>query len=165
MIAVRRLEPHEGELFRRIRLEALTRSPEGFASTAEEEGAKDPAYFFGRLSAGGTVFVALDGETAVGMAGFGQEAGTVKAHKATLWGMYVAPEVRGQGVAEALIGAVMDHARANGVEQILLTVKAVNERAWRVYERLGFERWGLEPRSLRSPDGTYYDDIHMWARL
>ena len=165
MITVRRLEPHEGALFRQIRLEALTRSPEGFASTADEEGAKSPAYFSGRLVEGGAVFAAFDGTTCVGMAGFGQEAGWQKAHKATLWGMYVAPEARGTGAAEALIGAVMDHGRANGVELLQLTVKSVNQRAWRVYERLGFERWGLEPRSLRSPDGEYFDDVHMWKAL
>jgi RimJ/RimL family protein N-acetyltransferase len=162
MITVRRLEPHEGALFRRIRLEALSRSPEGFASTAEEEGAKDAAYFSGRLVEGGCVFVALDGDTPVGMVGFDREAGQQKAHKGTLRGMYVAPEARGTGTAEALIGAVFDHARANGVEQVQLTVKAVNERAWRVYERLGFIRWGVEPQSLRSPQGEYFDDVHMW---
>jgi hypothetical protein len=54
------------------------------------------------------------------------------------------------------------HARAQGVEQVLLTVKAANERAWRVYERLGFTRWGVEPRALRSPGGEYFDDVHMW---
>ena len=61
----------------------------------------------------------------------------------TVWG-----RSRGLGAGEALTRRVIEHARARGAEELLLAVFEDNDRAIRLYRKLGFEhvtRAGLEP--------------------
>ena len=51
---------------------------------------------------------------------------------------YVRPEARGQGIGKALLGALIEPARANGLDHISLEVLLRNAEARRLYERLGF---------------------------
>lgn len=54
--------------------------------------------------------------------------------------VYVEPGLRGAGVGTALVEAAVAHARDDlGARRIYLEVEAANERARRLYERLGFE--------------------------
>jgi len=160
---VRRFRPDEAAAFRAVRLDALTTSPEFFASVLADESERDEAYYAARL-AEQPVWGVFDGEAPVGMAGLNVHEGERKRHKATLWGMYVSPAARGSGVAARLIEAVVDHARAEGLQQVLLTCMAVNTRARALYERLGFVQYGLEPRALRIGDEVF-DDTLMVRRL
>ncbi len=50
---------------------------------------------------------------------------------------YVGPEVRGHGVADALLAATAAHAAANGGTYVRLSVAADNHRAQRFYARAG----------------------------
>ncbi|MEV0704251.1 GNAT family N-acetyltransferase [Saccharopolyspora sp. NPDC050389] len=52
----------------------------------------------------------------------------------------VAPEAAGNGVGQALVEAVIDRARADGMERVVLCVRDSVEPAQRLYRRLGFER-------------------------
>lgn len=52
----------------------------------------------------------------------------------------VAPEARGRGVGEALMGLVLDRFRDLGAEAIVLSSLADMKAAHRVYGRLGFVR-------------------------
>ncbi|HZZ36451.1 MAG TPA: GNAT family N-acetyltransferase [Caulobacteraceae bacterium] len=162
-LTVRPFRPDEAMLFRTLRLEALQVGAEFYGTDHDDEAAKDDAWFAAQL-AHGVVFAAFDGETPIGMAGLRQEAGRRKAHKATLWGMYVSPPARGAGAAPALVEAVLDHARAQGLSQVLLTVMARNARARALYARKGFSDWGCEPAAIRI-DEEAFDDIHMIRRL
>ncbi|WP_336133378.1 GNAT family N-acetyltransferase [Natronomonas amylolytica] len=58
--------------------------------------------------------------------------------------LYVAPNWRGEGVADALIEAAVDVARGQDLplDRLLLDVDRDNERAYAFYERHGFEPWG-----------------------
>ena len=58
---------------------------------------------------------------------------------AWLISMWVAPEVRGRGVGEALIAAVVEWARASGARRLLLDVGDHNRPAIALYARMGFE--------------------------
>ena len=69
------------------------------------------------------------------------------------------------GVAGKLVAGVITHARSEGVEILLLAVNAANLRAIRLYELAGFVQYGLEPRALKQPDGTYSDDELYWLPL
>ena len=53
------------------------------------------------------------------------------------------------------------NAPAMGYTQMELGVYSDNERAIRLYETLGFERWGVLRCAFRLPDGTYRDEIQM----
>ena len=58
--------------------------------------------------------------------------------------LYVVPEHRGAGVADALLEAAVDLAREQDLplDRLLLAVDPENERAYAFYERHGFEPWG-----------------------
>ena len=54
--------------------------------------------------------------------------------------LFVVPEARGGGVAEALIAACRDRARAHGAIALQWETALDNERAQKVYDRVGGER-------------------------
>jgi putative acetyltransferase len=58
--------------------------------------------------------------------------------------MYTRPAVRGQRVGSAVLQAITDLARRNGVQTLLLETGEAQgfEGAWRLYERSGFSRRG-----------------------
>ncbi len=51
-----------------------------------------------------------------------------------------------------------------GVEQVLLSVTATQTAAIGLYQSLGFESFGLEPRALKIGD-RYVDEDHMILRM
>jgi GNAT superfamily N-acetyltransferase len=54
--------------------------------------------------------------------------------------LFVAPVARGGGVAEALVAACVEECRARGAATLTWQTAKDNERAQRVYERIGAER-------------------------
>ena len=60
----------------------------------------------------------------------------------------VVPNARGKGVGSALLGALLDRARAEGYGAISLSVDCNNAGAIELYERHGFERVGEEDDSV-----------------
>ena len=48
-----------------------------------------------------------------------------------------------------------------GYEQAELTVVSGNDRAYHLYESLGFKECGRMPNANRYDDGSYSDDIYM----
>ena len=163
-IVIRQLHADESAVYRAVRLEALTVAADYYASALEDEAGKDDAWYAANL-AGSPVWVAFDGDTPIGMAGLLRQTGVKKQHKGTLWGMYVAPSVRGQGVGESLVAAILDHAKAEGLEQVLLTCMRGNGPAVRLYERMGFIQFGIEPNALKASEGVYFDDVMMIRML
>jgi len=161
-LQIRLLTPGDAASYRAIRLAGLKDTPEAFGSTFEAEAAKPLAWFFDRLTAS-QIFGAFRGSALLGVAGFAAREGAKEAHKGLLWGMYVRPEARGSGVAHRLVEAVVDFARPR-VELIQLSVVVGNERARRLYARLGFVEYGIEKNSLKF-GGKYYDEILMAKQL
>ncbi len=84
-------------------------------------------------------------------------------HKGVIWGMFVQPESRGTGLGSSLLVEVLDHAKRT-VEEVCLTVVATNTAAIRLYERAGFERYGLERRALKV-GVDYHDEVLMALSL
>lgn len=63
-------------------------------------------------------------------------------HSRQLSQIYIASTHRGHGVAHALMSWSIETARADGADELLLTVWEENPRAMRFYEKLGFEHVG-----------------------
>jgi RimJ/RimL family protein N-acetyltransferase len=104
-------------------------------------------------------FVALDGDHVVGWADiFPAWADAVK-HCGSL-GMGVMAAYRGQGIGERLLRACLAKAQTKGMTRVELQVRSDNERAIRLYERLGFAHEGTLRRAMRFDD-TYYDALQM----
>lgn len=53
--------------------------------------------------------------------------------------VYICPEHRGQGIFERILSTVEDAAQAEGAKELRLYVEQNNQRAIRVYHRVGFE--------------------------
>ena len=68
-----------------------------------------------------------------------------QAHAATLTTNFVAPWARGHGLAKRLTQAVEDEARTAGFRILNLDVRETQDAAIRLYEDLGFKRWGTHP--------------------
>jgi ribosomal protein S18 acetylase RimI-like enzyme len=157
-LAVRRLGPTDAEAYRAIRLSALRTEPDAFGSTHELEAARPLEHFAERLATS-HVFAADDGTALVGMVGLWPQNGPKDAHKGLVWGFYVEPWARRHGVARALLAALLA-AAPDVVEQLHLSVVATNAGAIALYESVGFTRYGLEPRALKSASG-YVDEVLM----
>jgi RimJ/RimL family protein N-acetyltransferase len=155
---IRPLHPDEALLFRDIRLEALRLHPDAFGADFDTEAANDLAFFSQRLAAN-VVFGGFHEEALLGIAGFMPKSGIKSAHKGMLWGMYVRPQARRSGLSRRLVEAVLTHARQH-VEQLELSVEAGNVAARRLYAAVGFEVYGIEPRSLKVR-GRYLDEVLM----
>lgn len=72
----------------------------------------------------------------------------------------VAPRGRGSGLAQELLGWMLEQARGCGAEALLLEVRADNVPARRLYDRGGFQQIGLR-RAYYQPEGV--DAIVMRA--
>lgn len=160
---VRALTPEDAAAYRPLRLEALRDAPSAFASSVEEEAARDLAATRQRLQAGpdGATFGAfLDGGL-VGTSSIFRMPRLKERHKAYLVGMYVAPAARRTGIGRALVAAVLERARGMpGLRQVLLGVEAGNAPARALYEGFGFEAFGYE-RAALVVDGVAYDEVHL----
>lgn len=85
-----------------------------------------------------------------------------KLRHVALIGMGLREPWRGVGLGRALLGRVVEHARASEhLWRIELSVTPENPGAVALYESLGFEREGLQRGRFRQPDGTLLDDLVM----
>lgn len=74
----------------------------------------------------------------------------------------VHPGCLGQGIGEALMRELLDWSqRTPHVGKIELLVRASNQRAIRLYSKLGFTEEGRFGMRVHLPDGTFVDDIAM----
>ena len=158
----RRLTPGDVDAYRAIRLEALRLEPTAFASDDGREGALDDAEWRGRLERNHVVG-AFDGDRLVGVAMFFVEGMDKTRHRGHVVAVYVRPEARGRGAGRGLMDAIIAEARGKAA-QLHLAVTDGNGAARRLYERAGFEVYGVDPRALRV-DGRYYDEQLMVLRL
>ena len=60
--------------------------------------------------------------------------------------VYVDPTMQRQGVARKLLGEIIERAPELKITAIVGLIFAHNESSLRLFERLGFQRWGLLPR-------------------
>lgn len=155
---LRQLTNADATSFRALRLAGLKAHPDGFGSSWEEES-EQPLSWFGDTLRNCFVTGCEQGSALVGIAGFVRSERLKTKHRGTLWGMYVAPEARGQGVGAALVQQIIGHAK-NRVEELNLTVAAQNSSAIKLYKRMGFVRIGLDPRALKIA-GAYVDEVSM----
>jgi ribosomal protein S18 acetylase RimI-like enzyme len=158
---VRRLGEADVEDFWQLRLRGFREEPESFGTSYEEAAGRPVAEVARDLGRDGIVVVGAFAPGLVGVAGLDREPRRKRRHRATLWGMYVSPEARGQRVGRALVEELVRVARATeGLEQILLTVMADNAPAVALYRKLGFEAYGPAPRAMRLCDRAL-DEVLM----
>jgi ribosomal protein S18 acetylase RimI-like enzyme len=163
---IRALTTSDVPAFIALRREALRDSPWAFAASEDSDVGVNPDLMSQRiLEPGQTIVGAFDGEQLIGIAGMVRNRHGKMAHRANVWGVYVTPSTRGRGVAEAIMRELLTIARSwPGLDSVSLQVSARAEGAKRIYERLGFKQWGVEPAALML-DGIAYDEAHMVVML
>ena len=87
-----------------------------------------------------------------------------QAFAATLMHSFVAPYARGHGMARLLTTEVEEAARALGYQVLNLDVRETQAAAQRLYESLGFVRWGVHPAYARV-DGRTVRGFFYYKRL
>lgn len=158
----RRLAIADAEALFALRQEALLQAPLAFLASPEDDiaSSEEAVAALLRGETGSAVFGAFAPDMA-GMAGLYRERHAKAAHKATLWGFYVRPAARRQGLGRRLLDAALDHARGlEAVTSVRLSVSAAAPEARALYERAGFSLWDREPDALRHDGQTVAED-HM----
>ena len=142
-LELRSIGANDWARWREVRQRALGEAPHAFSSLLSEwTGTGDTeTRWRSRLDAVPLNVIAVV-ETGEGPRSVGQVSGTAinDAHEVELISLWVAPEVRGQGVAAALIDAVIRWATDQGARRVVLGVKRGNAEAIAAYERAGFRR-------------------------
>jgi ribosomal protein S18 acetylase RimI-like enzyme len=163
---IRLLTADDAGLFMNCRLESLKNSPLAFGSTYEEwkdrtvEEVRE-RFFGSSYSPYNVIFGAFSEGPLAGIIGIRQEAGIRKAHKMSIWGMYVSRDFRKNKIGEKLMAKALEHARSlKGIERVDLTVTSTNAPAKNLYLKFGFKTWGVEPSSMKV-DGQHIPEDYM----
>ena len=141
-ITIRPFTATEWSAWRALRLRALADSPDAFGATLADAQARADETWQALLaqtvaSARHLPLLAEVGKQPAGLAWVNIEGDT-----ATLYQVWVAPEHRGRGIAQALLARAIGWAREQRVAAVELDVTAGDTPAVRLYKRMGFEETG-----------------------
>jgi ribosomal protein S18 acetylase RimI-like enzyme len=152
----------------------LLDAPWAFSASPESDKGLDLAFLDKALASATQAIFAIEApapDAANGQRELAAAAGVLRQvspkfdHRASIWGVFVAPDSRRKGLGRAVVGAAIAWARAQpGVDYVDLGASERAEAARRLYESLGFTAWGREPEATEV-DGRRYDEIHMTLRL
>jgi len=90
--------------------------------------------------------VAMDGTALAGYVGSQAVLG-----EADVMNVAVAPAYRRQGIAQQLLEQLQAELKARQVYSLTLEVRASNDAAIRLYEKLGFQQVGIRPNYYHKP--------------
>ncbi|HEX7115290.1 MAG TPA: GNAT family N-acetyltransferase [Steroidobacter sp.] len=138
---VRRAVPGDEPILRMLRLEALTNDPDAFSSTYERELARTTEDWQRWMSPGITLILEEGGEARGLVSGMYDAEQAAVVHLMAMW---VHPDLRGSGAADALVIEHLKWAHSVRAKLVRLGVIATNIRARRFYERHGFRLTGRE---------------------
>lgn len=92
------------------------------------------------ISGDGSVYVAV---AEIGDERAGYADMRIVAGESQIYNLAVAKEFRGRGIGEALLNHMIEKSEAFGLSTITLEVRATNEAALSLYEKLGFVKVGI----------------------
>ncbi len=105
------------------------------------------------------MFIAVSSDQVAGIASIRGFRPKRIAHRSEI-GLSVLRKFWGQGIGSALLTEMISFARSSDVEIISLEVRSDNERAIRLYEKFGFEKFGTYHKFFKI-NGQYHDAEYM----
>ncbi len=167
-IILRPAKAEDAPAYRELRLGALRIHPEAFAADYQTNLAKPMSYWIERMQverADSTVltYLAFHEDRLIGTSTVTHEKSPKTRHSGMVVGVYVRADWRGLHIADELIHACLDWARAEGVTVVKLGVATNNIPAIRCYARCGFTVYGVEPQTLYY-NNAFIDELLM-ARM
>jgi ribosomal protein S18 acetylase RimI-like enzyme len=167
---IRRLTPSDYDPFYEVRLASLLECPEEFATDADA-WRNAPRETINKLLLNSEertdmpILGAWKNGHLVGLAGLNRDLRPSVVHKSTLWGVYVLPEHRRQGIGRALLNELISIAhKTPDLRLIRAVVTITSADALSLLEKTGFKRFGQEPEAKRFKD-TFYDQVYFWYPL
>ncbi len=153
MLEVKLTLPHHWPLLKDVRLRALADAPEAFGTTLTQAQAYSDAEWqaraqrFSELPSAAGCLAFVDGVPCGMASAYPSQEDPDAAELTAFW---VAPEQRGQGVADALVTAIVEWAVLQGVTTLQAWVVEDNARAIGFYRKLGFQE--TKERQPHTPD-------------
>jgi ribosomal protein S18 acetylase RimI-like enzyme len=166
---LQKLTPNDFDVYYSLRLESLQQCPVMYATDANDWQAVPREVIEKHLllsqSEQAPLFGAWQAGVLVGLLGLNPDSRPTVRHKGTLWGFYVAPAARRQGIGRALLEHAVLVAKSKlRLEQLRVVVTLHDPAAVRLFEQFGFREYGREPRA-KLLDGVYYDQAYFWYPL
>ncbi|GLX69358.1 GNAT family N-acetyltransferase [Paenibacillus glycanilyticus] len=160
---IRILNEQDAERCHELRLQSLLDTPEAYLTTYELQAARPIEDIREQIRPEEDKFTlgAFQADKLVGMVTFVREKRTKIVHKGNLYAMYVAPEMRGQGIGKQLVTELIRKASLlPGLEQIQLSVITDNPSARALYASCGFQVYGVERNAMKAGE-QYWDEEKM----
>jgi ribosomal protein S18 acetylase RimI-like enzyme len=140
MVEIRRLPAIRWRDYRKLRLEALNRSPLAFGSTLREERGINEREWRKRMK--GAYFALLE-DKPVGMIECAFTSSVKFRHIAEIYSFYVTPDHRGHGIGVALLHYALNVIRRKGgIVKVRLYVNSKQRTAILMYKKNGFVATG-----------------------
>lgn len=163
IMKLRRLDSNDLDLYRRLRLEAVSVDRRTLITTAGEERRKPDEEIL-KVLAEHCVLAAFDGEEATGMATLMRHEGERRHHVAEVLWVFVPPKHRRRGIAKTLMIELETYAKGVDIEYVELHVVSDNSSAINMYIALGYKQNGTLPAAVKI-DSNYYDGIYMVKKI
>jgi ribosomal protein S18 acetylase RimI-like enzyme len=164
------IAPNRWEDYRNLWLEALKETPEAFSADYETQSKVSESVWKERLNSviqeddAVMVFAKLNNKI-IGMIGAYFDDNPKFRHIATIWGAYVKPEYRKQGVATRMANILFEKISEKKDIKKIKTYSITNGHlAVNVYQHFGFDIIGISKEELRIGD-SYFDVYIMEKRL
>lgn len=160
---IKKLGKNHWKEWKEIRLEALKKSPDNFLSSFSEESKMSDDVWIKQLGSSVKFGYFID-EKIVGCSGLLLEKAEKISHIATIFGMYVKDDVRGNNIGFKLVENTKKYAKKHHIKYLYLGCNAENFGAINLYRKCGFEVYGTRPNYTKIGD-RFCDDLIMMCEL
>ena len=158
MVRIRKLPAGRWKDFRDLRLKALKTDPAAYGGSYEEEVELKEEEWRRRIK---SAIFALSDDEPIGMIVLYFDLRPKTRHIADIYGFYVRPEHRGEGIGTRLFERAMALARRNRrIIKVSLAVNPEQRTALRIYRKAGFVVTGRTERELKV-GGKFYGMVFM----
>jgi ribosomal protein S18 acetylase RimI-like enzyme len=155
---MRLLNQNDAMLWKKLRLEALLGFPQNYLSSYEDENQRTHQQWQEVVNQNKIYGLFIDGQL-ISTVALSLKSALKHQHKGEIWGVYTQPRFQGQGLAGQLMKYVLDDCKKY-LKLCYLTCTTSNQGAFRIYEKLGFETYGVEKNAI-CVNGQYFDEYLM----